>query len=419
MDSAEAVGQKAEPMHTRGGFWSLPPGLRIAPLNLVLIAIALFTAIPRVILGATQYVEYDGYWHIFIAQQDRWRNFLWDYRVNAHPPLYYFALRAALWFGHSLLAYRAVSLITGIASVYLIGRLAAKMLSSPLIAALAALAFGLALPSIIISCEVRQYMLCVFFVLVSYSYFLDLLTSKETGAATKKRALFAIAAALACLSHYCAVFYLVALFLIAVLLIPIRQPRPWWRAASREVATFGPVFGIICYEYVRHFGTRGMPWNHLMEFYYQPGGPESLREYILRNLQNTLNLFSPWPVQSHPLALAILAALLVLGLVTLYLVRRAKEPKNLFAIATVLAPALMLAGIMLAGALSKYPFGGFLRQQFVLFPFLVLCAFLLFDRAGYGNAAPRGVRIDNGICHRNRGLGYSNVRGLSKSAAQA
>ena len=34
---------------------------------------------------------------------------------------------------------------------------------------------------------------------------------------------------------------------------------------------------------------------------------------------------------------------------------------------------MMLAGFALAALAGKYPFGGDLRQQFLLFPFLVLC----------------------------------------------
>src|SRR6202023_1787112 len=47
---------------------------------------------------------------------------------------------------------------------------------------------------------------------------------------------------------------------------------------------------------------------------------------------------------------------------------------------TMLITAMMLAGFVLAALAGKYPFGGDLRQQFLLFPFLVLCAAILGER---------------------------------------
>jgi hypothetical protein len=72
--------------------------------------------------------------------------------------------------------------------------------------------------------------------------------------------------------------------------------------------------------------------------------------------------------------------LLLAAGVALWLLRRLGEPDNRAAMATMLAAGLILAQLMLAGALGKYPFGGLLRQQFLLFPFLVLCAFFISDR---------------------------------------
>jgi hypothetical protein len=60
--------------------WKFPPGP-------ILIFIALAAALPRLLLGASQFIEYDGYWHVFIAQQDNWASFWADIYANAHPPL--------------------------------------------------------------------------------------------------------------------------------------------------------------------------------------------------------------------------------------------------------------------------------------------------------------------------------------------
>ena len=96
-----------------------------------------------------------------------------DIYANAHPPLYFLLLKAVLHLGHSLLVYRSISILTGVASVYLVGRIALKVTGSNMRAYQSALAYGLALPGIIVSCEVRSYMLSVFFVLVSFSCLLE------------------------------------------------------------------------------------------------------------------------------------------------------------------------------------------------------------------------------------------------------
>lgn len=353
---------------------------RLESFQLLLLGIALAAAVPRLYLGTTQFVEYDGYWSVFIAQQDHLRNFVYDYRSNAHPPLYYVLLRMMLWFGRSPLVYRAVSLLTGVAAIYILGLIASKLMRSRLVAALAALAYGLALPSIIISCEVRHYMLCVFFVLISYYFFLDLIGVEKPDASVAHRIAFAASAILACLTHYCAVFYVAGVLIVAVVFVLLRRWEPLYRSLTREAATFAPVLGVTCFEYIRHLGPGGKSWNHLLSFYYLKNGPETMRAFLFRNLQNTFNLFSPWPVQSRLAFLAILAGLLLAAGLILYVVRHIDQPKNLPALATVLVPVLILDEIMLASLLRAYPFGGFMRQQFVLFPFLVLCAFLLPDR---------------------------------------
>src|SRR5579863_5445882 len=175
-----------------------------ARINWWLVAVALLAAVPRFYLGATEFIEYDGYWHIFIASQDNWHQFYKEYQANFHPPLFYLLLKVAMWFGRTPLVYRAISLLTGVAAVFVIGKIAERLSFNRYTSMVAALALGIALPSIIVSCEVRSYMLSVFFILLSFYYFLDVL---ENGAA-KSRALFALYAVLAGYSHYGAFLYI-------------------------------------------------------------------------------------------------------------------------------------------------------------------------------------------------------------------
>ena len=85
-----------------------------------LLLVCLLAAIPMLYFGVTYYIEYDGYWHVFIAKQ-AWSNLLVEYQATAHPPLFFLLLRAATGLGDSRLIYRLVSILSGIGAILVIG----------------------------------------------------------------------------------------------------------------------------------------------------------------------------------------------------------------------------------------------------------------------------------------------------------
>ncbi len=362
------------------------PSSAAGRVSLILILITLAAAIPRLLLGAAQFIEYDGYWHVFIAQQDNWNNFWSDIYANAHPPLFFLLLKVALRFGHSLLVYRSISILTGVASVYLVGRIALQVTGSNMRAYQSALAYGLALPGIIVSCEVRSYMLSVFFVLLSFSCLLEIGASESRKSEARLRTGFAVWAILACLSHYFAFFYAGA----AILLLLGRMKN--WKA---EAATTVPVAAAIVTLYFVHAGRLAQVQPHLLPYYYEPGGHETLTGFLVRNWKNFLNLFSPCAITSGGIAFGILILAVVGGV---WLARLQGEK----AFRTIGITALMLAGFAVAAVAGKYPFGGDLRQQYLLFPFLVASGAIFVERIagklahfvpGYGRAALNALII--------------------------
>ena len=342
----------------------------------LLLLICLAAAAPRIYLGATQYIEYDGYWHVFIAMQDRWENFAAEYRENAHPPLYYLLLKLSLWFGHSRLVYRAISILSGTLAVFLVGKIAGKFALWRPTPAIAALAYGLALPSIIISNEVRSYMLCVSFVLASFYYFLDFVDGSRS---VKSRMGFAAFATLAALSHYCASFYVLSCVVMAASfgLAPSRNRSR--RRLALELATFMPVIGIMALTYYTHAGGHIGVAAHLREFYFYPEGSESMAAFLGRTGQLLFNSFSPFSVNTPEQFALVLATLFFAACWLAYLVR-GSLPEDSRALATELTTVLILGGIVGSALLAQYPFGGQMRQQFILFPFFVICGSILLDR---------------------------------------
>ena len=393
---------------------SSPAKFRLDRLDFLLLGIVLLAAIPRLYLAATQYVEYDGYWHVFVAQQDRWRNFVWDYKHLDHPPLYMFVLRWTLWLGKSHLAYRAIPLLAGLASVVALGKVAAKMTHSKLTPPLVALALALALPAIVISCEVRAYMLASFLMLIAYTFFLDAIDREEPAGSLRPRVFFAVSAVLACLTEYCAVFFVCALFGIGVVLPLLRRREPLLKAWAREAATFGAVFAVVALPYVKQLSGSAITKGHLLAYYYDPSGQDSRSEFLFRGLRNTFDLFSPWAAPSRSAFLVIACGLLLAVSGTLWLVRRIGEPKNAAAAATIAATVILLIELMVASMVRLYPFGGLMRQQYFLLPFLLLCAFLLPDRLAAAIPRPAAYALAAVLALAIAAVGYSKFEAFPK-----
>ena len=356
----------------------------------VLLLIALAAAVPRIYLGATQFIEYDGYWHVFIAMQDDWEIFQREYQANFHPPLFYLLLKGALWFGPSALVYRAIPILAGVAAVFLTGRITKKLSLWGPTPAIAALACGFALPSIIVSLQVRSYMLCVFFVLASFYFFLDLLDGQSHA---KSRIAFALFAILAACSHYTAFFYVFACALVAGAFAVLSSRRQFLRRSLLDLATFAPVAGAVALLYYAHTQEHAIIAAHLRSFYFDPAGGESIRAFLFRNAQSLFNLFSPLDVTTQAQFIVVLSGFTLAGGCAVYLLR-IPLPENTRATAAIGTGVLILGSIVGAAILGKYPFGGHLRQQFILFPFAIVCGSILCDR---GARAIGGQRLRSSL----------------------
>jgi hypothetical protein len=356
------------------------PETRRRPIfTLTLLAIAAISLIPRLALGTSQFVEYDGYWHVWIAQQDRWANFIREYHGDAHPPLYYLLLRWTMALGNSQVVYRLLSLISGTISVWFLGITALKAFRSPIWAALSALAYGLSMASILTSNEVRGYMLASFFIQVSFYYLLDLIGERQPPTLWP-RIVFALMAVLACLTEYYALIYVAAAFLIVLAnLIFLRPPRLVF-AILREAATFVLILALPVWEYISHLGAKSVAYDHLPGYYFPADGSQSVADFLWSNLRNELSWFSPLKLPEGGGFAALIAVCVAALLATVFLLRDTREPKNREALMSLAFPFVILGALMAGGLVRAYPYGGFLRQQYIIYPFLIVCPFLLADR---------------------------------------
>ena len=93
------------------------------------LAVAL-SAVPLIVLSRAELIGYDAFWHVFVAQQDQWRNFWQEIRLNAHPPLFYLCLKAAIAaLGANPIAYRLVPVVAILGSTWLVGRIVQRTAS--------------------------------------------------------------------------------------------------------------------------------------------------------------------------------------------------------------------------------------------------------------------------------------------------
>jgi hypothetical protein len=199
-------------------------------------------------------------------------------------------LKLAIQFGRTRLVYRAISLAAGIAAIFVIGQIAKKISRVSYLPAFAALAYGISLPSIIISCECARTA-SVFFILVSF-YFLDLLQA-DAKVPARSRVLFALNAILAGYSHYGAFFYIFACGLAAVLFY-IFLLKPWrWNRFALDLAAFGLIGAVLAHVFFTHAQPHAVVAEHLRSHYFRSGGPESLMDFLLRNTHELFNLFFP------------------------------------------------------------------------------------------------------------------------------
>lgn len=362
-------------------FLPLPDATR----RLVLIA-TLVGALPRIYLAAVQFIEYDGWWHIFIASQDTLANFLWEVQSQAHPPLFYLLLRGAMAFGQSRLVYRGVSLLAGLATAYVLGKVAARWSRHWAVPALAALAVSLSWNAIEISCEVRAYMLLAFFLVVALRSFLELLTPRYATLA-RHFPLLCVASTLALLTHYSAVLFFASagvLFGVLVALRPRTRLRAIVAVRKRPLAVLVPTLlpfagGWLLYAW--HLRSHPALMSHLPEFYLSSSTASGPLAFVVRNTSWLVDLFSPFSVRPATLSGQLFVALALVASIWLALLIPSPPGRRSVHRESGLLLVALLAGAVVFGLLDKYPYGGPLRHQFYLFPVAVLFVALTVDAA--------------------------------------
>ena len=348
----------------------------------LLLAIAIAGLIPRLILGYSQFITLDGWWHLFVATQDRWLMVAAEWKWIAHPPLFYPLLRLAARLSQSPLALRSIGIICGALSTVVIGQVGAKIYRHKPSALLLAAAWTFAWSIIDLNCDVRAYSLALLFILLAFNAWLDWNTAPRGTLARRAILRFGLWSSLAILSEYYTILFLAACFAILVLRFLMRPAfRETLQASVREhwqawlFTTVSPVtlFGIFAFF---QLSVKASNQRYLQPFLWN-NPAVGLDDFLLSNLQSELGLFAPFQLDS---AIAI-ALLILLPALLWFGCRRAKD-----------APLLLIAiflQIALLSLFAIYPFGGEFRHQSILAPFAFITGFLLLDRLADHLPQPR------------------------------
>ncbi|MGE5413914.1 MAG: hypothetical protein ACM3NW_07060 [Syntrophomonadaceae bacterium] len=357
--------------------------------TLGLLLVAALSVVPRLVSIRVNPVNYDGYWHVFIA-----RNLPREMSSLAHPPLFPLLLRGADAIRHSRLSYVSISLVAGTVSVFLLGRALQKLCRRRATPGLGALALALSPSAIVLSGVAESYMLCVALVLAAFIAYLDLL---GPGAPTPgARLAFATFATLALLSHYAAGLFLAASLAVPPLLAAL-EPRfrdSWKRdLPARLAADFATLLvpAAVAAGLLVFLARRWIhPLSHLPGFYFDPAR-ETAGGFLARTLADTFRLFAPVFVASRAVAGAALLAFA--GAVVAIAVAADRRRPSFPPAAT---PAVLLVALLLieigAALRGWYPFGGAMRHQILLMVFGLLAVFVALDRIlDRRSAAARGT----------------------------
>jgi hypothetical protein len=136
--------------------------------------------------------------------------------------------------------------------------------------------------------------------------------------------------------------------------------------------------------------------NSVMQFYWSKG--TSMLWFVSENLRSDLNYCSPIEL-STAVAISLVCILLV-TIVWRFVLLPAIAGKSIVVFSILLILLLIISELIVLSLIRRYPFGGYARQQSILFPFFILTAFLLLDRVvGYLPAGwPRiGLSIATGL----------------------
>jgi len=343
---------------------------------LILAIITLCVAWVQYHYGTSPHLSYDEAWHVYLGKiGPAWKNLL-SISGDMHPPMYYLLLRPFFHIGRDPVYARLLTMAVTVLSVPLLYALLRKLRIAVPITLVTVIVLASSVSFLHLGVTIRQYSVTVFILLAALWFWASMLPISSS----QPRRRYAVASLLlfsfAFTNLYAAMFATAALFgsMIVIMLLS-RDARQVlsanWRQHSRwpEWTIFALVhLAVLLWYYfgwVAHINSEAP--NHVQHFQLVEG--QSILDFLINGLHLEAALFTPLfriaPIYVNIGLLAILATILWL---VLHNLRRGN-----YLHATLALTPLALVAILAAGGLTRhYPFGGDMRHQYVLFPFLLL-----------------------------------------------
>lgn len=349
----------------------------------VLLATAAYVAMMQMRYGAAPLYGYDEAWHLFLATiGPSWKTFL-AASGDSHPPGYYLIMRQFFKVGQDPLFARLPTILATIITVPVFFALLRKVRVRPPVALASVVVLAVSFPFLTLGVTARQYSVTVLILLVAMWFWVKLLPGSK-GRPSRWSAVFSLLLfSLAFTTMYASLLVTAALFGSLLISMAVnsdtrRDSLALWRRYSGwpEWLLFTvihlAVLGWYIVGWARHIDFN-VP-SHVASFTWLPGQP--LFEFLLRGLRLEVELFTPLTGLGSTLLDIGLAVFAIASLwVALINLRNGKSARAALA----LSPLLLTAILALTGVLGKYPFGGNLRHQYILFPLLVVLLALSLD----------------------------------------
>ena len=383
---------------------------------MVLVSIGLLAAGIRFFYGYTVSLEFDDLMSTFNAAH-YWENYYQGFyqliAAEVHPPLFLVFLKGMLSLCDSSPVYvRLISIITGILTVFLTGRIARRIGLAPIYEYIAMLLVALSYNHLYLSIAVRDYMLSCFLILLSLNYYFDLMDGQAC--TLSKRLCFYVVTLGVIYTNYYGIFYVAGLaatpFIQAAwnkrYRLKLRQGCRRLKLASAAEFSL-PLGGLLLYGYfvsitLNHRLESDSTLFYLEKCYWQG---QNILSFLLNRLVAEISLFTPFAQEIKPLLEGPQSTLFyllfgIIGIIGLTLTiwgiarqQQAMSPEKRMVYNIVPSIFFVILGcIVILSLLKKYPFGGQMRHQFILYPFLVILLTMTIAAIMENSAATQRLR---------------------------
>ena len=353
----------------------------------VVVLLAMATLAVETVVSLDPGWGYDEAWHLYLSTVAPWTKALEEAVVDAHPPLHYLLLVPFSWLGAEPFWFRLPCVVATAAAVlmwyFLLRRLRLAVAPALLGTYLLAISFAF----LEMGATVRAYALGMLCLVLGLLAIAPLLPGGEKQLPASETLVAATGFTVASWFMYPAIFVTAALTLAAALVVAARDGvaaiLPWrWapRLGGRDrlglaLLVLGHL-AAVGWFLVRFLRSDGGAPEHVRMFVLGDDG-RSLLDFVATGLAANAGWFMP-QFGPSPAGTAVAAGtfwLIAVAVLATSLLRHERRR------VTLTLAAFLVTGLLIgAGVAGVYPFGGFLRHQYVLLPlYLLVVCFLLDD----------------------------------------